>query len=152
MSSLSDDNESISELCAFSNLFEGISKFCINFLFSCVFKIDSQPPLSQTCICGMCLLYYCSFLSFSAYSSVFLPVTFSLLICLSKDCPWLFASHHFYCFLLFGHFVWWHLHNTSHSLISSTSCLVMEKTLLGLCTAKKETCPAFDKSLYTDYL
>lgn len=107
--------------------FEAIFKFYIKFSSCCVFKIYSWSPLSQTCLCGMCVLYYCSFVSFSAYSSVFLAVTFSLLICLSKYCPWLLPFHHFYCFLLSGHFVWWHLCNTSHSLISSTSCLIIEE-------------------------
>ena len=74
-------------------------------------------------VCFVLLL----FVSFSAYSSVFLAVTFSLLICLSKCSPWLLPFYHFYCSLLSGHFVWWHLCNTSHSLIYSTSCLMIEE-------------------------
>lgn len=81
----------------------------------------STMPLQP--VCFVLLL----FISFSAYSSVFLAVTFSLLICLSKCSPWLLPFYHFYCFLLSGHFVWWHLCNTSHSLISSTSCLMIEE-------------------------
>ena len=107
--------------------FEAISKLYIKSLSSCVFKIYSWPPLSQTCFCGMCVSYYCSFVSFSAISSVLLCVTFGFLICLSKYCPWLFPCHHFYCFLLSGHTVWWHLSNTLHSLISSMSCFIIEK-------------------------
>lgn len=36
--------------------------------------------------------------------------------------------------------------NILHELLN------IRETLLCLCIAKKETCPAFDKSLYTDYL
>lgn len=122
------DNESISELCACSNHFEAISKFCIKFSSSCIFKTYSWPPLLQTCFWGMCyyfvLLLICFFL---CLSSVFLAVTFCLLICLSKYCPWPFPFHHFYCFLLSGHYAWWDLCNTLHSLISSMSCLIIVK-------------------------
>lgn len=82
-----NDNESIFDLCAYGNHFEAISKFYIKFFPCCVFKIYSWPPLSQTCLCGMCVFYYCSFVSFSAYSSVFLAVTYGLLICPRKYCP-----------------------------------------------------------------
>lgn len=112
-----------------------------------ILKIYSWFPLSQTWLFGKWVLYYCSFVSFSAHSSAFLAATFVPLICLSKYCPWLFPFHHFYCFLLSGHFVWWHLCNTSHSLISSMSCLITEKPCC-VCAVKgkkkkKKTCPSF---------
>ena len=122
-----DAHKSVSDFCAYDNHFEVISNFCIKFSLLLYLQniqlatIISDMPLWH--VCFVLLL----FVSFSAYSSVFLAVTFSLLICLSKCCPWLLPFYHFYCFLLSGHFVWWHLCNTSHSLISSTSCLIIEE-------------------------
>lgn len=100
-----DAHKSVSDFCAYDNHFEVISNFCIKFSLLLYLQniqlatIISDMPLWH--VCFVLLL----FVSFSTYSSILLAVTFSLLICLSKYCPWLLPFYHFYCFLLSGHFV-----------------------------------------------
>lgn len=111
----------------------------------------SWPPLLNHASAArvFCIII---FISFSAYSSVFLAVTFSLLICLVSVLLGCFLLS----FLLFPAF--WSLclmasvqyftliNNILHKLFNDRG------TLLVYCIVKKETCPVFDKPVHRLFL